>query len=124
MKAFSSRPSFASCLPLWLLVSAALLPPSAWAKPKPPDPHVVSGTALFTSSGCVHCHGDGGQGGEIGPNLQDVGKRLQPAAITTQIHDGGKAMPAFGESLTDAQIADLVAYLRTLKPPPKPGKKH
>jgi mono/diheme cytochrome c family protein len=71
------------------------------------------GAALFSDKGCSHCHGVAGVGGDIGPDLQRVRKRLDKAAIAKQIHDGGKAMPAFGDELDDAQINDLVAYLRT-----------
>jgi mono/diheme cytochrome c family protein len=38
---------------------------------------------------------------------------MTAAAIAKQIHDGGQAMPAFGDQLTAAQIDDLVAYLRS-----------
>jgi mono/diheme cytochrome c family protein len=45
--------------------------------------------------------------------------------IAHQIHDGGLEMPAFGTSLTDPQIQDLVAYLRAKRkfvpPAPKPA---
>ncbi len=78
--------------------------------------HAAAGAELFKSSGCSHCHGDAAQGGEIGPSLLDAGKRLKPDAIRSQIHDGGKVMPAFAEILSDDQIADLVTYLRTLHP--------
>jgi mono/diheme cytochrome c family protein len=81
------------------------------------------GAQLFATKGCVHCHGKQGVGGGKGPDLQLVRKRLKAPAITRQIHDGGKEMPAFGESLTAAQIKDLVAYLRAkrkiiVSPPP------
>ncbi len=51
-------------------------------------------------------------GGEIGPDLQLVRRRMKAEAIAKQIHDGGQAMPAFGDSLTSEEIDDLVAYLR------------
>ena len=71
------------------------------------------GAQLFATKGCTHCHGKEGVGGGKGPDLQLVRKRLNAPAITRQIHDGGKEMPAFGESLTPAQIEDLVSYLRS-----------
>ena len=84
-----------------------------------PREHVAAGSSaaargadLFNSKGCAHCHGPAGVGGTIGPDLQLVRKRLDAHAIAQQIHDGGKAMPAFGDSLTAAEIDDLVAYLR------------
>jgi mono/diheme cytochrome c family protein len=70
------------------------------------------GAELFAQEGCAHCHGPAGVGGGKGPDLQLVRKRLNEEQITKQIHDGGLSMPAFKDSLTDPQIADLVAYLR------------
>jgi mono/diheme cytochrome c family protein len=71
------------------------------------------GAELFNTTGCAHCHGPAGVGGEIGPSLLNIRKHMDTAAIARQIHDGGKAMPAFGDQLTAAQIDDLVAYLRS-----------
>jgi mono/diheme cytochrome c family protein len=70
------------------------------------------GSVLFEASGCAHCHGTAGVGGGRGPDLQQVRTRMNAAAIANQIHNGAKAMPAFGEELSDGQIHDLVVYLR------------
>jgi mono/diheme cytochrome c family protein len=70
------------------------------------------GAELFATHGCAHCHGPAGVGGGKGPDLQLVRKRMNKDQITLQIHNGGLMMPAFGGSLTDPQIKDLVAYLR------------
>jgi ubiquinol-cytochrome c reductase cytochrome b subunit len=70
------------------------------------------GAQLFATRGCVRCHGKEGIGGGKGPDLQLVRKRLKPAAMAKQIRDGGLEMPAFGASLTDQEIKNLVAYLR------------
>ncbi|MBW4039027.1 MAG: cytochrome c [Acidobacteria bacterium] len=72
----------------------------------------MRGKELFAAQGCVHCHGPAGVGGAEGPDLQLVRKRMKKAQIAQQIHDGGKSMPAYGDILSDAQISDLVAYLR------------
>lgn len=45
------------------------------------------------------------------PSLRDIRKQMSPEQTRTQIHDGGKSMPPFGEALTDAQIAALVDFL-------------
>ncbi len=54
-----------------------------------------SGATLFHEKGCEHCHGVNGRGGDLGPDLSTVGKRLKKQQIEHQIHDGGAAMPAF-----------------------------
>jgi mono/diheme cytochrome c family protein len=71
-----------------------------------------SGAALFHEKGCEHCHGVDGRGGELGPDLSTVGKRLNKEKIGHQIHDGGAAMPAFGDVLQPDEIRDLVDFLR------------
>ena len=75
----------------------------------------AAGAQLFSTTGCTQCHGDNAQGGAIGPSLLDVGRRLKLEEILKQIHDGGGAMPAFGDALTSDQIGQLVAYLRTMR---------
>jgi mono/diheme cytochrome c family protein len=78
------------------------------------------GAQLFATSGCVHCHGVAGISGGKGPSLADARERLKPEEIYTQIHDGGKSMPPFGQQLRDDQINDLVSYLRSKRKTPKP----
>lgn len=83
-----------------------------------------AGAVLFRDRGCVHCHGAGGIGSKKAPPLVHLYKDKQwtPARITHQILYGGKKMPAFGESVTDAEAAQLVAYLRAKhKPVPPPA---
>lgn len=77
------------------------------------------GAEMFATRGCAHCHGPDGVGGKKGPSLSDVGKRLKPRAIATQIYHGGKEMPEFGDLLTKAEISDLVAYLKTKRAAPE-----
>jgi len=86
---------------------------------------VEAGANLFQAKGCAHCHGEGGVGGKKGPALIDLYKSKEwvPAKITNQIMNGGQKMPAFFDSLTDAEAAQLVAYLRAKhKPAPQVAK--
>jgi mono/diheme cytochrome c family protein len=78
-----------------------------------------SGAALFHEKGCEHCHGVNGQGGKLGPDLSVVGKRMDKEKIEHQIHDGGAAMPAFGEVLQPDEIKDLVDFLHAKRKAPK-----
>jgi mono/diheme cytochrome c family protein len=79
-----------------------------------------SGATLFHESGCEHCHGVDGRGGDLGPDLSTVGKRLSKQKIEHQIHDGGAAMPAFGDVLQPNEIKDLVDFLHTKRKAQKP----
>jgi len=93
----------------------------------------VAGAALYIRYGCINCHGPNGLGGV--PNPLSPDKTIPPLsgqgfrhdfptdkAITDVIRSGsviGKApivsMPHWGGILSDQQIAELIAYLKTLK---------
>jgi mono/diheme cytochrome c family protein len=80
-----------------------------------------SGATLFHEKGCEHCHGVDGRGGNLGPDLSTIGKRLSKQKIEHQIHDGGAAMPSFGDVLQPAEIKDLVDFLHAKRKAPKPA---
>jgi len=81
-----------------------------------------AGAVLFSTKGCTHCHGSNGGGGKKGPDLTDLRKDKQwtSARITNQILNGGQKMPPFGDSLTDQEAAQLVAWLRAKHRPAPP----
>ncbi len=75
------------------------------------DLAVVRGRAVFMRE-CYQCH-PGGEAG-VGPALND---RPWPDFIKRrEIRRGAGAMPAFSRAaLSEAQLADLLAYLRALR---------
>jgi ubiquinol-cytochrome c reductase cytochrome b subunit len=81
-----------------------------------------AGAVLFRDKGCAYCHGVGGSGGKKGPNLSSIrtDKLWPPDKITNQILNGGQKMPPFSDSLSEAEIAQLVAYLRAKQRPVPP----
>jgi mono/diheme cytochrome c family protein len=94
---------------------------------------VVQGAVLYTSYGCVNCHGPNGLGGV--PNPQSPDKTIPPlsgldfrkefntdAKIIAVIRSGsviGKApivsMPHWGGIIPESRLRALVAYIKTLK---------
>ena len=101
---------------------AVTLPAGAWAKSTKADEQ--AGAMLFREKGCAHCHGVGGAGGKKAPALTDLRKKKEwtEAKTTGQILNGGQKMPPFADSVTDAEVAQLVAYLRAKhRPAPPPG---
>ncbi|HMK12177.1 MAG TPA: cytochrome c [Acidimicrobiales bacterium] len=73
----------------------------------------VNGQALYEDN-CATCHGKTGGGG-IGPSLKGIQKSLPNAADEEAIVKNGQgSMPGFGGSLSDEEIAAIVAYTRTL----------
>src|SRR6478735_695023 len=93
----------------------------------------VAGAALYVRYGCINCHGPNGLGGV--PNPLSPDKTIPPLsgqgfrhdfptdkAVADVIRSGsviGRApivsMPHWGGVLSDQQIAELIAYLKTLK---------
>jgi len=89
------------------------------AQTKPGD--VANGQRLFEKDGCYQCHGHVGQGGTAGARLAQT--KLPLVAFTAYIRNppsGG--MPPFrAKVLTDQELADIYAYIKTF-PEPKPVK--
>ena len=61
---------------------------------------------------CTNCHGQNGEGG-FGPSYDQVFASKTEWQIMLTILDGRGAMPAWGDKLSDQQLADLMAFLRT-----------
>lgn len=107
----------------FIVIAAALV--QSLAQPPAPIVHTYasdnkkSGAALFHEKGCEHCHGIDGVGGDLGPSLSTVGKRLDKERIEHQIREGGAAMPAFGDVLQPDEIKDLVDFLHAKRKAPK-----
>jgi ubiquinol-cytochrome c reductase cytochrome b subunit len=76
------------------------------------------GAAVFSASGCQHCHSIGGVGGHKGPDLSGVGRRKSKAALRQQIVFGSKVMPAFGDDLEPGDLKDLITYLKSCRQKP------
>jgi mono/diheme cytochrome c family protein len=81
-----------------------------------------AGAVLFRDKGCAFCHGLGGVGGKKAPALTGLpkDKTWTQEKMTEQILNGGKKMPPFRESLTDDEVSQLIAYLRTSRKPVPP----
>jgi len=112
---------FCALIPALILLAAAPTQAQSIANTKAAE----AGAVLFRDKGCAYCHGVGGVGGKKAPTLTNLrtDKAWPPAKITNQILNGGQKMPPFGDSLTDTEIAQLVAYLRAKTrpiPPPLP----
>ena len=80
---------------------------NAWA--------VAQGKLLYSAMNCDGCHANGGGG--IGPPLIDAEWLYgsQPWEIHMSIAEGRpNGMPAYGPRLADAQIWQIVAYVRSM----------
>lgn len=95
---------------------------SSNAAPATPADELASGKALYEKN-CAACHGEDGTGGKKtiegktidAENLtEDKFKRAEDAKIFKYIHDGveDEGMPAFKDKLTEAQINEVIKYVR------------
>jgi mono/diheme cytochrome c family protein len=104
---------------LMVLASAAALPSSraAGAQAQPPPGSAANGRKLFVSVGCYQCHGYEAQGSTAtGPRL---GPRPLPlAALSRYVRKPAGQMPPYtAKVLSDAELADIYAFLQSLPPP-------
>jgi mono/diheme cytochrome c family protein len=76
-----------------------------------PTPAAGGGGAKLFSDNCASCHTlkAAGASGKVGPDLDQL--RPGPDLVTTQVNNGGGAMPAFKGKLTDAQIKEIADYV-------------
>jgi mono/diheme cytochrome c family protein len=80
--------------------------------------NVENGKRLFTNSGCYECHGREGQGSRYsGPRLGPEPIAL-PAFRVYVRAPKGQMPPYTGKVLTDAELADIHAFLESLPAPP------
>jgi mono/diheme cytochrome c family protein len=70
------------------------------------------GGPLFTEA-CGACHGPEGRGGTIGVNLVDKPRLYRAPEFAAIVRAGKGRMPAY-ELLSDEQLADLIAFLRSV----------
>jgi ubiquinol-cytochrome c reductase cytochrome b subunit len=74
------------------------------------------GALLIQSKQCRNCHGLDGGGGWRGPALDGIATRLTHDQLIRQVIQGGGNMPAYGKTLTPAEVTALVAFMETLRP--------
>ena len=96
-----------------LILAFLLAPAAAFAA------SAEKGKAAFMQHGCWQCHGTEGQGSIATSN----GKRLAPNPLPWEAFAGfvrstNRAMPPFSEKiLSDADLADIYAYLQSIPEP-------
>ncbi len=93
-----------------ILFALLLLPVIALAQ------NVENGKRLYVRDGCYECHGYAGQGG--------AGARLAPKVMATPAliayvrHPSGAMPPYTAKVASDADLADIRAFLASLPAPP------
>jgi ubiquinol-cytochrome c reductase cytochrome b subunit len=92
-------------------------------------PVELQGAIVFQNKNCRNCHALDGIGGRRGPDLTLVGTRLTRDQLIDQVSNGtpgakgapgGGEMPAYGKQISPSQMAALVDFLSSLRPPGQP----
>jgi mono/diheme cytochrome c family protein len=90
------------------VVLALLFSGAAWAE---------DGKVLFEQKVCYQCHGWQGQGGLAGPRLAQTKLTLAAFRAILREPPPGNMPPYRAALLSDAQIADIFAYIQSFPPP-------
>ena len=82
---------------------------------------VKAGMKVFDST-CASCHtlAAAGSTGTVGPNLDQL--KPSDALVVNQVTNGGGGMPAFGSSLSKAQIQSVALFVSSVAGKPVKGK--
>jgi mono/diheme cytochrome c family protein len=100
-----------------LLVAGGAALAQSPSAPKPPTGNAANGKQLFTKMSCYYCHGTEGQGSiaGVGPRVALVPRSYESFARYVRQPTG--RMTAYSEKiLSDAELADIYAFLRSLPP--------
>jgi mono/diheme cytochrome c family protein len=84
-----------------------------------PAGNAKNGKTVYTADGCYECHGREAQGGAgTGPKL---GPAPMPFSIfANQVRSPRDQMPPYtSKVLSDAELADIYAFVQSLPQPPK-----
>ncbi len=84
-----------------------------------PTGNAKNGRTVYTADGCYECHGREAQGGA------GTGPKLGPAPLpftifANQVRSPREQMPPYtSKVLSDAELADIYAFVQSLPQPPK-----
>jgi len=93
---------------------ACATPAQAQSATAAPDNAPIDVNQLFATT-CGWCHSDAGRTAGKGPQLMDT--KRDDDFLRNRIKNGKSgAMPAFGSMFSDAQIDQIIKYIRELKP--------
>lgn len=88
-------------------------PATSTASTTTPAGDATAGKEIF-STNCAGCHtlADAGATGTNGPNLDDLKPDFE--MVQGQVTNGGGGMPAFGDTLSEADIGNVAAYVSSV----------
>jgi mono/diheme cytochrome c family protein len=107
---------------LYPLFLAIMLSSAAMAQ-TPPDPanagNPENGKKLFVTYLCWSCHGSSGRAGGAAPAITPSTRSAE--ALIKYVRKPSGAMPPYtSKSISDKELTDIAAYLRTIPKDPDP----
>jgi cytochrome c len=101
-------------------ITTAVLTGSMMLLASAKKPDAAKGKEVFDQ--CSVCHNADSTEKKMGPGLKGLfakkeltnKKPVTEANVRAKIEEGGNGMPAYKETLSDDEKADLIAYLKTL----------
>ena len=91
----------------------------AFAQEKPGEGSAERGKQHYTKYMCYTCHGTVGHGADRGTGPKIAPNPLPYLAFALQVRTPRLDMPAYRkEFVSDQELADIYAYLSTIKPGP------
>jgi len=78
---------------------------------------VERGKQTYLKIGCYQCHGRAGQGAATGPRLGPPPPLALDAFTRYVRHPRGEMPPYTAKVVSDAALAEIYAFLRSLPPP-------
>lgn len=84
-----------------------------------PAGNTENGKRSFTVYACSACHGYSGQGG-VGPRLASTSLSIE--ALMKYVRQPAGVMPRYASEsqISDATLADIYTFLKSIPPPPDP----
>lgn len=99
-------------------LAAVLTAASAAAFAQAPAGDAARGKGLFMQDMCWTCHGTEGHGGPYGPRLAP--KPMPLEGLVSQVRHPRASMPPYDATFaSDQDLADIHAYLGSIRPGPK-----
>jgi mono/diheme cytochrome c family protein len=107
------------CKPL-LAALLVLVASTAFAQEPPPSGSAERGYQTYMKFMCYTCHGTVGQGADRGAGPKLTPGLLPYPAFALQTRSPRLDMPPYRQQfLSDQELADIYAYLLTIKPSPE-----
>jgi mono/diheme cytochrome c family protein len=102
-------------LPAVVLAASLISAVAAMAQSAPATDNAPLDVESLFASTCGWCHSDAGRAAGKGPQLMDSPRTDDYLRNRIKMGKEG-AMPAFSSAFSDAQIDDIIKYIRALKP--------